>query len=214
MSIRLMTAVWNTTLADSEKLVLLALADCANDEGGCWPSMATIAKKCSKSDRTVQASIKTLVIKGHLTRTEKPGKGCFYTVHPRSDCTPEVTAPPKGTTSTPEAASDKPSRTINTSEAKASSVAPLRPEHVVEEWNKVAERTGLKTVRKLSPERKRKLSMRIRENSLDEFMEAFDAIERSKFLQGDNPRGWAANFDFLLQPASFLKLIEGSYDGR
>lgn len=112
MSVRVMTAVWGLDLPDSEKIVLLALADCANDEGGCWPSMATLAKKCSKTDRTVQASIKGLVERGHLSRVEIPGKGCRYTVHPRSDFTPEVTSPPKPLPHTPEAASDKPSRTI------------------------------------------------------------------------------------------------------
>ena len=55
MSVRIMTAVWSVTLPDSEKIVLLALADCANDEGLCWPSMATLAAKCSKSERDRQA---------------------------------------------------------------------------------------------------------------------------------------------------------------
>lgn len=114
MSIRIMTAVWEIPLPDSEKLTLLALADCANDEGTCWPSMATLARKCSKSDRTVQKAIQSLCDKGHLTRSERPGKGVLYQIHPRSDDTPERASPPKGTTKTPEAASDKPSRTINT----------------------------------------------------------------------------------------------------
>lgn len=112
-----MTAVWSLALCDSEKLVLLALADCANDEGHCWPSMRTLAAKCSKSDRTVQAAIKALEAAGHLTRREVPGKGCNYTVHPRSDCTPEAASPrrgfatpPKPVRDTPEAASDKPSK--------------------------------------------------------------------------------------------------------
>ena len=87
-----MTAAWAVHLPDSEKLVLLALADCANDEGGCWPSMASLVNKCSKSDRTIQACIKALVDKGHIDRDEKPGKGCYYTVHPRSDFTPEATS--------------------------------------------------------------------------------------------------------------------------
>lgn len=110
-----MSQVWQLELPDSEKIVLLALADCANDEGGCWPSMATLAKKCSKTDRTVQAAIKALVAAGHLTRNEVIGKGCNYLVHPRTDCTPEEISPPKRATQTPEAASDKPSRTITTS---------------------------------------------------------------------------------------------------
>ena len=109
-----MTVVWDICLPDSEKLALLALADCANDEGLCWPSMATLARKCSKSDRTVQKAIQSLCEKGHLSRDERPGKGVLYQIHPRSDCTPEKASPPKGTTQTPEAASDKPSRTINT----------------------------------------------------------------------------------------------------
>jgi hypothetical protein len=113
VSVRIMTAVWTVNLPDSEKIVLLALADCANDEGLCWPSMATLALKCSKSDRTVQAAIKSLVASGHMSRAEVPGRGCRYIIHP----SPEVASPPKRATPTPEAASDKPSRTITSPEA-------------------------------------------------------------------------------------------------
>lgn len=112
-----MSLVWAMDLPDSEKIVLLALADCANDEGHCWPSMKTLSEKCSKSDRTVQAAISSLCAKGHLTRREVLGKGCNYTVHPRSHCTPEAASPrndcatpPKPVRETPEAASDKPSK--------------------------------------------------------------------------------------------------------
>lgn len=125
-----MTLVWGLDLPDSEKIVLLALADCANDEGLAWPSMASLSRKCSKSERTCQGVIKSLVTKGLLVREEISGKGCKYWVKantpaaaaPRSKCTPAESAPPQGTTDTPAAAAPKPSRTINTSEAKASSV--------------------------------------------------------------------------------------------
>jgi hypothetical protein len=126
----MMTLVWELELPDSEKLVLLALADCANDEGHCWPGITALKKKCSKSDRTVQIAIKMLCTKGHLTRREVLGRGCNYTVHPivRFAPTPEATAPrsdcaPKRTPPTPEAASGKPLRTIIASEAKASSAS-------------------------------------------------------------------------------------------
>lgn len=112
-----MSAVWAIDLPDSQKIVLLALADNANDEGVCWPSMATIAKKCSKGTRTVQGVIKQLCDGGHLTRKEVVGKGCYYTVHPRSDCPPqtshprkEVHPPPQPLRTTPAAAADKPSK--------------------------------------------------------------------------------------------------------
>ncbi len=113
-----MTLVWSLDLPDSQKIVLLALADCANDEGHCWPSMASLKKKCSKGERTIQGVIKALVDEGHITRDEVIGKGCNYWVHPRRDCAPQrlrpaKSAPPQGTTQTPAAAADKPSRTIN-----------------------------------------------------------------------------------------------------
>lgn len=122
-----MTDVWAIDLPDSQKIVLLALADCANDEGHCWPSMATLSKKCSKGERTVQGVIKDLVKAGHLTRNEVLGKGCNYYVHPRKDCTPAETAPPQGTAQTPAAAADKPSRTINVVKAKASTTIRAKP---------------------------------------------------------------------------------------
>lgn len=220
MSVRVMTKVWEITLPDSEKLVLLALADCANDEGGCWPSMATLSKKCSKSERTVQGAIKALVATGHLTRNEVPGKGCNYVVHPRSDCTPAETAPPQGTTKTPAEIAGHPrsgcGQTVKEPSKKRKPLPKaepaLRPEHVVEAWNEMAGRIGLATVVKLTDKRRKALNTRIREYSIEDFTEAIRAIERSSFLKGNSKGGWRANFDFLLQPSSFIKLIEGSYD--
>lgn len=117
MSVRVMTAVWALTLPDSEKIVLLALADSANDEGHCWPGMKSLTAKCSKSERTIQGAIQKLVDEGHLTRREVPGKGCNYTVHPRSDCGTAEIAPPQGLPAppqrlrpTPAATAGKPSK--------------------------------------------------------------------------------------------------------
>lgn len=88
-----MSLVWQLDLPDSQKIVLLALADSANDEGHCWPSMRSLSLKCSKGERTIQGVIKQLCEAGHLTRREVLGKGCNYTVHPRSGCAPAETAP-------------------------------------------------------------------------------------------------------------------------
>lgn len=217
MSVRVMTRVWDTPLPDSDKIVLLALADCANDEGGAWPSMATLVKKCSKSDRTIQASIKRLCEAGHLTRIERPGKGCNYTVHPRSDFTPEAASPPKGATQTPEAASDKPSRITIPQKATPSSVARVSRDDcqsIVDEWNAMAKPLRLPLASKLTAERRGRLQARIAEHGRDAFTEAIQRIADSPHCRGENDRGWRAGFDFLLQPSSFLKVIEGNYDER
>lgn len=54
MSIKAMSWVWEQHLASTTKLVLLALADHADDEGTCWPRINGVAAKCGVSDRTVQ----------------------------------------------------------------------------------------------------------------------------------------------------------------
>ena len=105
-----MSLAWEIVLPASDKLVLLALADYANDDGGCWPSMATLARKCSKGERTIQGAIKSLVEAGHMSRKETPGKGCHYTIHPRSNCAPAESAPPQKTAQTPAESADKPSK--------------------------------------------------------------------------------------------------------
>lgn len=46
-----MTAVWDYSRASGTPLlVLLKLADWADDDGECWPSISTIAKKCRLKD--------------------------------------------------------------------------------------------------------------------------------------------------------------------
>lgn len=107
-----MTAAWAVDMPAGEKLVLLALADCANDEGRCWPGIASLSRKTGKSERSLQGAIKALCAAGHLTRVEVPGKGCNYTVHPRNNCAPAEAAPPQKTAQTPAKSAGKPSVTI------------------------------------------------------------------------------------------------------
>lgn len=201
-----MTLVWAIDLPDSEKIVLLALADCANDEGHCWPSMRSLTTKCSKSDRTIQYAIKRLVEEGHLTRREVPGKGCNYTVHPRNSCTPEEIAPPKGTTQTPEAASDKPSRTVNT-EAKASS------ERVREAFNEGAKRypSGVSQAGEFDASRRQMMRLRLKENGEAKLMEAVRIFFATPWLRGEGRDGRKFGIDFILQPTQLRRILEGFY---
>lgn len=69
-----MTAVWQMKLNHTDKLVLLALADNASDEGICWPSVNTLVKKTCLSRRGVQASVARLQAEGHLGRIFRAGQ--------------------------------------------------------------------------------------------------------------------------------------------
>lgn len=54
MSIRAMNWAWSQELAPTPKLILMALADAANDHDECWPGIPFMARKCCVSERTVQ----------------------------------------------------------------------------------------------------------------------------------------------------------------
>ena len=56
-----MNWAWQQQLSPTPKLILMALADAANDNGVCWPSVTTVATKCCVSIRTVRRVMQTLV---------------------------------------------------------------------------------------------------------------------------------------------------------
>ncbi|CNH56555.1 helix-turn-helix domain-containing protein [Yersinia intermedia] len=71
MSMNLMARAMNIKVGNPlRKLVLIKLADNANDQGECWPSVPYIADQCEISERSVQNHIQELVKSG-LVRIEE-----------------------------------------------------------------------------------------------------------------------------------------------
>jgi hypothetical protein len=60
MSIKAMNWAWTIRLEPCPKLVLLALADIADDNGRAWPSVRHLADKCGVSGRTIQRVLRDL----------------------------------------------------------------------------------------------------------------------------------------------------------
>ncbi|HEX7720474.1 MAG TPA: DUF1376 domain-containing protein [Woeseiaceae bacterium] len=87
----------------------------------------------------------------------------------------------------------------------------LKIEEVGKDWNEMAKRTGLPSVKAFPKSRRTAFRERLREFGPAAFTDAIQAVERSDFCRGKNDRGWRADFDFLLQPKSFVKLLEGAY---
>jgi len=80
-----------------------------------------------------------------------------------------------------------------------------------EAWNAMALAHGLSQIQKLSDKRKEHARARIKEHGIDAMLKAVESIPQSPFLMGSNDRKWTADFDFVLQSSSCLKLIEGRY---
>ena len=66
-----MNWAWDQRLGPSAKLILLALADDADDSGQCWPAVRGIAGKCLVSERTVQRALKEFETEGLLATTAR-----------------------------------------------------------------------------------------------------------------------------------------------
>lgn len=219
MSIKLMTSVWEREdLNQTQKLILLALADWANDEGLCWPSINRLAIKTSMAARSVQRIIRQLEDMQFVRRDEVTGKGNRYWISiPLTECHPRhsVTPPLTECHPTPDTVSPNTSYThqLNTTFNKSSDDDhPVTEDEIIECWNDLASRTGLPKIKVMNDKRRNMLRKRIKEcPDVETWSLAFRNIERSSFLRGDNERGWQADFDFLIQPTSFMRIIEGSY---
>ena len=86
MSMILMVKALKTKVGNPlRKLVLLKLADNANDQGECWPSYQYIADQCEMSKRSVMIHINKLIEDGLLRKEhrlggEKFNKSNLYTL--------------------------------------------------------------------------------------------------------------------------------------
>ena len=78
MSIKVMSKVWdNSTQKGSTLLLLLAIADFADENGRAWPSIETLAKKIRMSTRSAQMMVRRLVEDGELQVEQNAGPhGC------------------------------------------------------------------------------------------------------------------------------------------
>lgn len=116
-----MAWVWDSSAAEGlDRFVLLAIADCANDQGQqAWPSTGSIAAKTGLSVRTVQRCISSLADLGELVVEPNAGRRGtnLYSLpmrppsesHPRHPDTPVTQSPtPVRLTGTPVTQSPNP----------------------------------------------------------------------------------------------------------
>lgn len=79
MSVHVTSWCWKSSAASgSTLLVALALADQADDDGLCWPSVKYLATKTRMSERAVQDRVRALVDAGEVTRLPRAGRSNHY----------------------------------------------------------------------------------------------------------------------------------------
>lgn len=83
-------------------------------------------------------------------------------------------------------------------------------QRTIDEWNTLEE-FGITPVKRMTPKREQAVKARIRQNHIDDILEAIGNIRHSSFLQGQNKNGWMVTFDWFLKPGNFAKVFEGQY---
>ena len=235
MSNRATSWAWDVEgLSPTQKLVLVKLADNANDDGYCWPSLPYIERHTGLSNSAVRTAIRSLEALGLMARVaqadERGTRPNHFQLHvPKASFAAAGVAPENrgggtrkqgGWQEVPPEPSLEPSLEEDSLSAEPTPVSQAQSRDgeitlAVKAYNEVAERCGLPHVRKMTAARLSKLRARLKDcGGLDGWRDALAKLEASTHCTGGNDRGWRACLDFLLQESSFVKLIEGAYDDK
>jgi hypothetical protein len=96
MSIGCMNDAWRSSVTDrTQLLVLMSLADQANEHGLCWPSVDYVGGRARCKVRSVQRALNALQKDGHLSIQRGQGRNHtnVYHVHPRASTPEQLDAP-------------------------------------------------------------------------------------------------------------------------
>ena len=232
MSTIIMSLCWPLQgMSGPQKAVLISLADNANDEGVCWPSVARISERTCLAERTVQAAIRWLGQVGILSVRERMGRSTIYTLTPASYAPPQemhpaadAPPPPQLTTQTPAAAAPRtiieppsePSPLVGDEQALKVSKAKCPTQAIVDLFNKTI--PEFPRVVMLTKDRIAKISARWNESDVHQdlsfWAEYFALVRSSKFLMGEvaasGGNAFRCNFDWLIAPSNFVKVVEGN----
>lgn len=221
------------------KMCLLALANYANDAGEAYPSTAAIAEFGDMNHKTATVALDRLEALGLISDTgRKSGRSGQIKVyrlnlqsHPKTEASQNREPPKFSGKATQKRVVEDPQKRVtdtvrepvkepvnddaNASEAPRAEIdegseQKLKPEHVVEAWNDLADRIGRPKIRALTPERRQAVKARINGYSVDDFQEVLTNIERSPFLSGE--KGRFCTFDWITKKANFQKILEGNYN--
>ena len=221
-----------------KKMIAVKLADCADDQGSnVYPAIDTIARQAEVSRRSVNNALREFEAAGILVCEKRGGSGPKATHRYRFDLDVLAALPStnddgeKGANAAPleekgcnwrheKGATGAPNPSLEPSEEKESSnedsqkAAASEIRSAFDEYNLLAERIGLPSAKILTDKRRSGLKARLSEcGGLAGWRDALARVEASPFLTG-KVKDFKADLDFLLQPSSFAKLIEGKYDDK
>lgn len=120
MSTHILSSCWAMSgMSSTQKLVLISLADQANDDGVCWPSIRRMRERTCLSERAIRDAIAWLTESGVLSVSHRFNSSNVYTITTASylpvleqNTPPAPKAPPAPTAAPPGANCRTPRRQL------------------------------------------------------------------------------------------------------
>ena len=81
-------------------------------------------------------------------------------------------------------------------------------------WNAKMQGKQIPSIQSVTKKRKAAISARMSEYGKEAIMKVIDKAAASAFLNGSNNRAWVADFDWIMRPNNFPKVLEGNYDAK
>lgn len=202
-----MSGIWELDLPQNEKLVALAFADHANDEGLCFPSVERVAWKTGYKRRQTQKLIAKLVERGILEPEafEKGGRGhsTLYRVRPEKGAKIAPFVGRKGRTPGHQGAHSR--------AQKGALVSAPQPFITIREPGVARLRLGENYIGNLQDRANPPSCSRVKEPKLPHVGEASDGKFRKHLERGIYRRGVAAAyFDLITHGKSQGEAIRGA----
>lgn len=225
MSMLLMVKAMRTKVGNPlRKLVLIKLADNANDNGECWPSYQHIADQCEIARSTVKVHIRALEEAGLLRREfRRKGEVNQSNVFHLTIGGGAADNPPGAADNLGGGAADNPRtshsfESINEPFCDQQAGSPKVKQIPFKEIFDAYARCLPKLPQLRIIDESRKAMIRSRWNAderfqtVDFWVRFFTHVSESDFLMGRTDRPWnGCCFDWLLKPANFRKVVEGNY---
>lgn len=193
-------------------------------------SNATLRKDLHLTEQQIRTCIKRLISTGEITY-QSTNKYTLITIcnyesyqeykktnneQDNEQTTNEQRTSNEQTTTTKEIKNIRINSLPNGKEPIESPTDPIPYSEIQSMWNDIC--LSYPRLTRITDPRKNKLRFRLQEmdkdlaKALSVLRQIFELMEQSKFLKGDNKRGWKATFDWVIEnPKNWVKIIEGNY---
>lgn len=66
----------------------------------------------------------------------------------------------------------------------------------------------------INQQRKKSINARVNDFGIEKVKEVIEKTGKSNFLSGENKNNWTADFDWIMKPTNFVKILEGNYNNK